>query len=295
MPARLVAARMRESDAGLNQAAVDADDQERGDHAGVPREISVLAVTRPRPRQHRPRASCPAWRPRAAAGTRSRTSAAPARRPAPAPASAGTLAARAQRQSMALDRWKPHTPARFCARTPRRLVPLASPAGRPTKRSTGRVRNDPPPATTFSAPETRPTANRAASGRSSASVTADQYSEGLDAQLRRFPRARWPSRPARSPQLGRAAAAAAAPPPATEIYLAPMKFGPTGPLVGPARERLGQPQGLRQPAVLRIRRPDAALHLEPRRQADRHLFPGAADAADAAVHPHAGVGVLARP
>ena len=39
------------------------------------------------------------------------------------------------------------------------------------------------------------------------------------------------------------ATAAAAPPPATEIYLAPMKFGPTGPLVGPGRNVSENPKG----------------------------------------------------
>jgi hypothetical protein len=44
---------------------------------------------------------------------------------------------------------------------PTRLVAFATVGGRPKKISTGRVRNDPPPATTFNAPAARPAAKSA--------------------------------------------------------------------------------------------------------------------------------------
>ena len=81
--------------------------------------------------------------------------------------------------------------------------------------------------------------------------------------------------------------------PATEIYSGAdeVRPGRTAGRAGAQRHR--EPGPLRQPAVLRQRRPHDAVHLEPRRQADRHLLPRAADAPDAAVHPHRRVGVFA--
>src|SRR5687768_8542267 len=78
--------------------------------------------------------------------------------PSAAPATAGTLADNDHRQSTTPCRWKPASPPRFCASTPTRLVPLARAAGRPANSNRGRIRKEPPPPITFSAPAATPAA-----------------------------------------------------------------------------------------------------------------------------------------
>ena len=78
--------------------------------------------------------------------------------PTAAPIIVGMLAFSDHGQSIAPCWWKPTVPTKFCARMPTRLVPLASGDGSPMNNRMGRIRNEPPPATTFSAPATTPAA-----------------------------------------------------------------------------------------------------------------------------------------
>ena len=65
---------------------------------------------------------------------------------------------RIERQLSTPWRWKLQTAATFCSRIPTRLVPLATPGGRPRNIRMGRVRKEPPPAITLSTPAISPAA-----------------------------------------------------------------------------------------------------------------------------------------
>jgi hypothetical protein len=56
--------------------------------------------------------------------------------------------------------WKLHTAPTFWVMMASRLVPLATVGGSPRKIIRGTVRNDPPPAMTFTTPANRPTVKR---------------------------------------------------------------------------------------------------------------------------------------
>ena len=80
--------------------------------------------------------------------------------PTAAPPAPERAATRVQPPGSRRWRAKPQTAPTFCNKMAIRLVPLAIVAGSPRKMSSGKVRKDPPPATTLSAPARAPAAKR---------------------------------------------------------------------------------------------------------------------------------------